>query len=144
MSPRTTTTSAREYTRAGKPIARYWTLKCGECALKAQCTTGKERRVSRWEREDVLDAIRERLDRRLEMMRLRRDIVEHPFGTLKRWMGAEHFLTRGLHNVATEMSLQVLSYNLKRVINIMGVAALARALYALFVALCMLLPYSNA
>ncbi len=77
----------------GKPVARYWTLNCGGCALKSQCTTGKERRVSRWEREDVLDAMRERVDRRPDMMRLRRDTVEHPFGTLKRWMGAEHFLT---------------------------------------------------
>ncbi|MFT5394743.1 MAG: transposase [Gammaproteobacteria bacterium] len=76
--------------------------------------------MSRWERADVLDAMRERLDRRPEMMRLRRHTVEHPFGTLKRWMGAEHLLTQGLHNVGTEMSLQVLSYNLKRVINITG------------------------
>jgi hypothetical protein len=100
--------------------------------------------VSRWEREDVLDAMRERLDRRPEMMRLPRDTVEHPFGTLKRWMGAEHFLMRGLHNVGTEMSVQVLSYNIKRVIKIMGVEALVRALYALFIALGLLLPYSTA
>jgi len=119
----------------GKPMARYWTLNCGGCALKPQCTTGKERRVSRWEREDVLDAMRERVDRRPDMMRLRRDTVEHPFGTLKRWMGAEHFLTKGLHNVGTEMSLQVLAYNLKRVMNILGVEGLLRELYALFIAL---------
>jgi transposase len=100
--------------------------------------------VSRWEREDVLDAMGERLDLRPEMMRLRRDTVAHPFGTLKRWMGAEHFLTRGLHNVGTQMSLRVLSYNLKRVINIMGVEALVRALYVLFIALCLRLPYSSA
>jgi transposase len=116
----------------GKPIARYWTLNCGQCPLKPKCTTGKERRVSRWEREDVLDAMRERVDRRPEMMRLRRDTVEHPFGTLKRWMGAEHFLTKGLHNTGTEMSLHVLCYNMKRVINILGVEGLLRALYALF------------
>ncbi len=118
----------------GKPIARYWTLNCGTCAWKTKCTTGKERKVSRWEREDVLDAMRERLDRHPEMMRLRRDTVEHPFGTLKRWMGAEHFLTKGLHNTGTEMSLNVLAYNLKRVINILGVEGLLRALYALFFA----------
>ena len=118
----------------GKPVARYWTLNCSTCALKTKCTTGTERRVTRWEHEDVLDAMRERLDRHPEMMRLRRDTVEHPFGTLKRWMGAEHFLMKGLHNVGTEMSLHVLAYNLKRVINILGVHGLLRALYALFIA----------
>jgi transposase len=118
----------------GKRIARYWALNCGQCALKPQCTSGKERRVTRWEREDVLDAMRERLDRHPDMMRLRRDTVEHPFGTLKRWMGAEHFLTRGLDNVGTEMSLHVLAYNLKRVMNILGVEGLLQALYALFIA----------
>ncbi len=115
----------------GKPVARYWTLNCGTCAWKTKCTTGKERKVSRWEREDVLEAMRERLDRRPDIMRLRRDTVEHPFGTLKRWMGAEHFLTKGLHNTGTEMSLQVLAFNLKRVMNILGVEELVRALTAL-------------
>ena len=118
----------------GKPVARYWTLNCSACALKTKCTTGTERRVTRWEHEDVLDAMRERLDRHPEMMRLRRDTVEHPFGTLKRWMGAEHFLMKGLHNTGTEMSLHVLAYNLKRVINILGAEGLLRALYALFIA----------
>jgi transposase len=122
----------------GKPVARYWTLNCGTCALKTKCTTGKERRVTRWEREDVLDAMRARMDRRPEMMRLRRDTVEHPFGTLKRWMGTEHFLTKGLHNTGTEMSLQVLAYNMKRVINILGVEGLLRELYALFITVFLL------
>jgi transposase len=116
----------------GKPVARYWSLNCAGCTLKEKCTTGKERRVTRWEREDVLDAMRDRLDRRPEMMRLRRDTVEHPFGTLKRWMGAEPFLTKGLYNTGTEMSLQVLCYNLKRVINLIGVEALVRALNKLY------------
>jgi transposase len=128
----------------GKPVARYWTLNCGTCALKRKCTTGKERRVSRWEREDVLDAMRDRLDLRPDLMRLRRDTVEHPFGTLKRWMGAEHFLTRGLHNTGTEMSLQVLAYNMKRVINMLGVKGLLKALYALFYALFFALRCSAA
>lgn len=118
----------------GKQITRYWTSNCGQCALKSKCTIGKERRVSRWEREDVLEAMRDRLERRPEMMRMRRDTVEHPFGTLKRWMGAEHFLTKGLHNTGTEMSLNVLTYNLKRVMNILGVEGLVQALYALFIA----------
>jgi len=123
----------------GKPTARYWTLNCASCALKSKCTTGKERRVSRWAREDVLDAMRDRLDRRPDMMRLRRDTVEHPFGTLKRWMGAEHFLTKGLHNTGTEMSLQVLAYNMKRVINLIGVERLVRALHELFTVLILAL-----
>ena len=83
--------------------------------------------------------MRDRLDRRPDMMRLRRDTVEHPFGTLKRWMGAEHFLTKGLHNTGTEMSLQVLAYNMKRVINLMGVEGLVRALHELFNALILAL-----
>lgn len=112
-------------------------LACDEAGIAAYVprTTGKERRVTRWEREDVLDAMGERLERRPEMMRLRRDTVEHPFGTLKRWMGAEHFLTKGLHNTGTEMSLHVLAYNMKRVIAILGIKALLEALYALFTAL---------
>ena len=103
----------------GKWIHRYWCSNCKSCALKPKCTTGKERRVSRWEHEHTLDAMHERLDRHPNMMRLRRDTVEHPFGTLKRWMGAEHFLTKGLHNTGTEMSLHVLAYNMKRVMNIL-------------------------
>ncbi len=122
----------------GKWIHRYWCSNCESCALKPKCTTGKERRVSRWENEQVLDAMHERVDRHPRMMRLRRDTVEHPFGTLKRWMGAEHFLTKSLHNTGTEMSLHVLCYNLKRVMNILGVEALVRALFALFIALLML------
>ena len=78
--------------------------------------------------------MRERLDRHPQMMRVRRDTVEHPFGTLQRWMGAEHFLMKGLHNVGTEMSLHVLAYNMKRVSNIRGVDGLLRALYAPFMA----------
>ena len=85
-----------------------------------------------------------RLDRRPELMRLRRDTVEHPFGTLKRWMGAEHFLTKGLHNTGTEMSLQVLAYNMKRVINLLGVEGLLRALHALYYALFFALRCSAA
>ncbi len=128
----------------GKVMTRYWSSNCGVCKLKAKCTTGKERRVSRWEREEVVEAMGRRLDRRPELMRLRRDTVEHPFGTLKRWMGAEHFLTKGLHNTGTEMSLQVLAYNMKRVINLLGVEGLLRALHALYYALFFALRCSAA
>lgn len=87
-------------------------------------------RVSRWEHEDVLDAMRTRLDQAPESMRIRRQTVEHPFGTLKAWMGATHFLTRQLKNVSTEMSLHVLAYNMKRVINIMGPTTVIEAIRA--------------
>jgi transposase len=117
---------------SGKLVSRYWSSNCRSCALKPKCTPGKERRVSRWQREDVLDAMHARMDRRPEMMRLRHDTVEHPFGTLNRWMGAEPFLMKGLRNVGTEMSLQVLCCHLKWVMNILGVKGLVEAPYALF------------
>jgi hypothetical protein len=98
----------------------YWTTCCERCALEEQCTTGKECRIRRWEHEDVLDAMQERLDRAPETTRLRRQTIEHPFGTIKAWMGATHFLTRTLERVRTEMSLHVLAYNLKRVLVILG------------------------
>jgi len=72
----------------------YWTSKCAECPLKTQCTPGKERRIKRWEHEAVIDAMQDRLDRAPKSMRVRRATVEHPFGTLKAWMGATHFKTR--------------------------------------------------
>ena len=104
----------------GINIHTYWTTACGGCALRAQCTTGKERRVRRWEHEEVLERLQARLDRRPQQMTVRRRTVEHVFGTLKHWMGSTHFLTRRLENVSTEMSLHVLAYNLKRVIAILG------------------------
>ncbi len=88
------------------------------------------RRVTRWEHEDVLDAMQKRLDQVPQAMILRRQTVEHPFGTIKAWMGATHFLTRTLKRVGTEMSLQVLAYNMKRVITILGVRPLMAAIRA--------------
>ncbi len=111
-----------------KLLRHHWTTKCGDCAIKAQCTTGKERRIKRWEHEDVLDAMQKRLDQKIDAMRLRRQTVEHPFGTIKAWMGASHFLTRTLKRVSTEMSLQVLAYNMKRVIAILGMKPLMEAI----------------
>ena len=86
--------------------------------------------MSRWEHEDILDAMQTRLDQTPDSMRIRRQTVEHPFGTLKAWMGATHFLTKQLKNVSTEMSLHVLAYNMKRVINIMGPTAMIEAIRA--------------
>jgi transposase len=105
-------------------IQVYCTNRCSGCALKAQCTTGQERRIRRWEHEAVLEAMEERLRQRPEAMQIRKCTVEHVFGTLKGWMRATHFLTRGLKTTAAEMSLHVLAYNLKRVIGILGVQPL--------------------
>jgi transposase len=107
---------------------QYWSDACSQCALKTKCTVGKERRVRRWEHEDVLERLQARLDRRPEKMTVRRRTVEHVFGTLKHWMGSTHFLTRRLENVSTEMSLHVLAYNLKRVISILGMTKTMKAM----------------
>jgi len=112
----------------GKTIHRYWTNACKGCALKAECTKGAERRISRWEHEAVLEKVQARLDHNPDAMRVRRSTAEHPFGTIKCWMGATHFLTMTLPKVATEMALNVLAYNMKRVIAIMGVDALLEAM----------------
>jgi hypothetical protein len=112
----------------GKMIRRYWTNVCRTCALKAQCTPGSERRIGRWEHEAVLEKVQARLDHNPDAMRVRRSTVEHPFGTIKCWMGATHFLMTTLPKVATEMALNVLAYNMKRVIAIMGVDALLEAM----------------
>ena len=103
---------------------------CRECRLKSQCTKGRERRVRRWEHEDVLDAMAEELHNTPDAMAIRAKTVEHPFGTLKAWMGATHFSMKRLKNVRTEMSLHVLAYNLRRMISIMGVGPLMEAMRA--------------
>ena len=113
----------------GLTLHRYWDrASCQSCRLKPQCTPSVERRVTRWEHEAVIEAMQERLDRAPKSMRIRRATVEHPFGTLKAWMGATHFKTTSLKNVSTEMSLHVLAYNLKRVIAILGAGPLILAM----------------
>ncbi len=96
--------------------------------MKACCTTGRERRIKRWEREAVVDAMQQRLEQMPDAMRIRRSTVEHVFGTLKHWMGPNPFLTKGLKNVSAEMSLSVLAYNLRRTIRILGGASLIAAI----------------
>jgi len=113
-----------------KTLHRYWASVCRQCLMKAECTSGKERRIARWEHEEVLEAAQARLDRNPDMMRIRRATVEHPFGTLKAWMGSTHFLTRTLDRVSTEMSLHVLAYNMKRMMNIFGPKTLIEAIGA--------------
>lgn len=107
-------------TEAGKEIRRYWTSACTHCAIKQQCTTGTYRRVSRWEHEDVLERAEKRLRRKPDVLLARRSLVEHPFGTIKSWTSATHLLTRRLSGVSTEVSLQVLAYNMKRAIKVLG------------------------
>jgi transposase len=114
----------------GKTLHRYWTTACPRCPLKAQCTLGAQRRITRWEHEHVLDAVQRRLDMNPQAMRVRRETVEHPFGTLKMRMGATHFLMKRLPKVATEMALHVLAYNLTRVMNIIGIRPLLAAIQA--------------
>lgn len=112
----------------GLTLHRYWTNNCQHCAIKHRCTTSKMRRITRWEHEHVLETVQTRLDENPQAMRQRRETVEHPFGTIKMWMGATHFLTKTLKRVRTEMALHVLAYNLKRVLNILGASALMAAM----------------
>src|ERR1700716_3866582 len=114
----------------GQQLRRYWTNACRTCALKDKCTTGPQRRVTRWEHEHVLEAVQQRLDKNPQAMRVRRETVEHPFGTLKMRMGTTPFLMKTLPKVATEMALHVLAYNLTRVMNIIGVKPLLAAIRA--------------
>jgi transposase/macrodomain Ter protein organizer (MatP/YcbG family) len=114
----------------GQQLRRYWTNACRHCAIKHLCTTGPQRRITRWEHEHVLEAVQKRLDENPQAMRQRRETVEHPFGTLKMRMGATHFLMKRLPKVATEMALHVLAYNLTRVMNIVGVKPLIAAIRA--------------
>jgi len=111
-------------------LDKYWPSACPKCPMRGACTTGKYRRIGRWEREDVFDRVQQRLDQMPEAGRIRRQTVEHAFGTLKAWMGSTHFLTKTLPKVRTEMSLHVLAYNLKRVMRMMGVRPLIHAIRA--------------
>ena len=114
----------------GQKLHRYWTNACRACPLKAKCTKGLERRITRWEHEQVVEAVQERLDKNPGAMRTRRETVEHPFGTIKMRMGATHFLMKTLPKVAGEMALHVLAYNLTRVMNIVGIKPLMAAIRA--------------
>jgi hypothetical protein len=114
----------------GMRLHKYWSSDCPACPIKAQCTPAPYRRIARWEHEQVLETMQNRLDRAPAAMALRRQTVEHPFGTLKAWMGSTHFLTKTLPRVSTEMSLHVLAYNFKRVMKIMGTGPLIAALRA--------------
>jgi hypothetical protein len=116
--------------RRSRTLRRYWTTACQACPLKSNCTTGKERRIARWEHEAVLEAVHARLDRNPDKMRVRRQTVEHPFGTIKSWMGATQFQMKARKHISTEMALHVLAYNMKRVMRILGAVGLMEAIRA--------------
>ena len=124
----------RNFTRAKMKrrltLRRYWTNACLNCAIRHRCTTGRERRITRWQHEYVLETVQRRLDEHPERMRQRRETVEHPFGTIKARMGATHFLMKTLPRVRTEMALHVLAYNFTRLINILGTGPLMAAMRA--------------
>ncbi|MFO0324926.1 MAG: transposase, partial [Burkholderiales bacterium] len=117
-------------TEDGKVIHKYWSSACTKCSIKPQCTKGVVRKITRWEHEAVLERMQERLNRTPEASKIRRRTVEHTFGTLKAWMGATHFTMKTLPHVRTEMSLYVLAYNMKRMMQIMGVRNLIGAMRA--------------
>jgi transposase len=113
----------------GRHIRYYKTSACHTCAIKAKCTRNKEgRRITRWVDEHIMERMQARIDANPELMKKRKQIVEHPFGTIKYWNDQGHFLMRGLENVRAEFSLSALIYNLKRVINIIGVPKMLEAL----------------
>ena len=114
----------------GKAIRVYWSSNCADCVIKDKCTNGKQRRIRRWEHEDVLERVQQRLDKDPTQLAVRSMTVEHPYGTIKSWMGATHFKMRKLKNVATEMALHVLAYNMTRVMKIIGIPALVAAMRA--------------
>jgi len=117
----------------GLTIKRYFldSMTCRACELKPQCSNSKQpRRISRWEHQGEIDHLDDLMASMPDSMLIRKQTVEHPFGTIKAWMGATHFLTRGFKNVSTEMSLHVLAYNLRRMMSIFGPDKLIAAMAA--------------
>ena len=112
----------------GMVLHTYARYGCSDCPLKVQCTPASFRRIRRWEHEDVLDGMQQRLDRNPNAMKIRRRTVEHVFGTLKHWMGSTHFLMKTLKHVSTEVSLHALAYNLKRLMSLLGIAETMKAM----------------
>ena len=114
----------------GLTLHKYWSSACPRCPMRTRCTTASYRRITRWEHEDVLERMQMLLDVRPQAAVVRRQTVEHVFGTLKSWLGTTPLLTKTLPKVKTEISLAVLAYNMKRMIKIMGTEGLVRAIAA--------------
>ena len=118
-----------ETQQGDKKFRYYWTKACPGCALKAQCTTDPRfHRIKRWEHEAVLERIEQRVNANTVILKLRKQLVEHPFGTIKFWNDQRHFLMKGLEKVKAEFSLSTLAYDIKRALNIVGVRGLIAAL----------------
>lgn len=103
---------------------------CKDCSVRSQCTRSEKepRKMKRWEHEDTIDDMHARLKAIKNATIIRKQTVAHPFGTIKMWMGATHYLTKRLKNVSTETSLHVLAYNLKRMMTIKGTIGLREAI----------------
>jgi transposase/macrodomain Ter protein organizer (MatP/YcbG family) len=113
----------------GRTIKNYRTRACGGCALRPRCTRNKDgRKLTRWVDEHLLEAMARRLREDRTLYARRKELAEHPYGTMKRAMDQGYFLLKGLRKVRGEFSLTSLAYNLKRVINIVGVPRLLEAL----------------
>ena len=117
-------------TQTGKVEKRYMTHMCSTgCTIKSKCTASEGRRfINRWIHEEVMEKLDDRMQKNPDKMKRRRELVEHPFGTIKHWMGHNHFLTRGMERVSAEISLSVIAYNLKRVLNIVDFKELMLAI----------------
>ena len=113
---------------SGRQLRSYSSSACPSCPLKNKCTKSDRRLLDRWIHEEVLERMQARLDLNPDAMRTRRAVVEHPFGTIKSWMGSNHFLTKTLSHVGTEMSLHVLAYNMKRVMKLVGIKTLIESM----------------
>jgi len=114
----------------GKTLWVFMKYGCSSCPLQAKCTTSNAKRIKRWENEHILEAAAVELKQQPQAMRQRKKLVEHPYGTIKHWMGSTHFLMKRLPNVQAEMSLHVLAYNLRRAINILGTEKIIEQLQA--------------
>jgi hypothetical protein len=119
--------------KAGKIFWKYAPKArvCAECERRQKCLPKKTayRQLYRWEHEQIIDEHKQRMKEvGREHMKTRASLVEHPFGTMKNHMGWQHFLMRGLDKVRTEMNLQILAYNFKRVLNIIGISAFQKGI----------------
>ena len=112
----------------GREVRYYRSPACRRCGIQAQCTRNKQgRTITREANEHLVDSMAQRLKAHPEKFALRKQLVEHPFGTIKRWMGFTHFTLKGLAKVRTEWSLVTLAYNLKRVLNLVSFEKLMAA-----------------
>ena len=123
-------TRYRSVTRGHVSIQYSSPAACAACTIRARCTGGRWRRINRWENEAVLERMARRLAARPGILNVRRETVEHPFGSIKQWMNQGAFLMRGLEKVRAEFSLTALAYNLRRAITLVGIPGMIQAVKA--------------